>query len=154
MALQFRPIADQDQPFLLELYGTTRAAELAMLPWSQQQKEEFVQMQFHAQHTFYQQQFGNAKFDLLLKHDKPIGRLYVDRREDEIRIIDIAIMPDYQRQGIGSQLLQELLDESKASAKPVTIHVEKNNPALGLYQRLGFEQLEDQGVYWLMRWSA
>jgi ribosomal protein S18 acetylase RimI-like enzyme len=83
---------------------------------------------------------------------RPIGRLYVDRREDEIRIIDIALFPEHRGKGIGSRIMETLLDEGKDSGKPVTIHVEKNNPALRLYRRLGFTKVEDQGVYDLMEW--
>ncbi len=154
MPLTFNPITDSDRDFLFTLYASTRADEMAMVPWSQEQKTEFLEMQFHAQHTFYQEQFGDAEFNLILNGTTTIGRLYVDRRDKEIRIIDIALLPDHRRQGFGKQLLQNLLDEAADSKKPVTIHVEKNNPAMSLYQRLGFEITEDQGVYNLMRWQA
>ncbi len=154
MPLTFRPITDSDRDFLFTLYASTRADEMAMVPWSQEQKTEFLEMQFHAQHTFYQEQFGDAEFNLILNGTTTIGRLYVDRRDKEIRIIDIALLPDHRRQGFGKQLLQNLLDEAADSKKPVTIHVEKNNPAMSLYQRLGFEITEDQGVYNLMSWQA
>ncbi|MGH1541828.1 MAG: GNAT family N-acetyltransferase [Arenicella sp.] len=154
MPLTFRPITDSDRDFLFTLYASTRADEMALVPWSQEQKTEFLEMQFHAQHTFYQEQFGDAEFNLILNGTTTIGRLYVDRRDKEIRIIDIALLPDHRRQGFGKQLLQNLLDEAADSKKPVTIHVEKNNPAMSLYQRLGFEITEDQGVYNLMSWQA
>lgn len=150
--LQYRPITDNDQAFLLGLYASTRVDEMAIVPWTDEQKSEFVSMQFNAQHTFYQQQFNQASFDIVLLGEQMIGRLYVDRREQEIRIIDIAILPDYRRQGIGQQLLQTLLNEAAQSDKAVTIHVEKNNPARSLYDRLGFDEIEDQGVYSLMQW--
>lgn len=88
----------------------------------------------------------------MLSHDRPIGRLYVDRRADEIRVVDIALLPEHRRQGIGSALLENILAEAAAAHKPVRIHVEKFNPALRLYQRLGFHQVRDTGVYFLMEW--
>jgi ribosomal protein S18 acetylase RimI-like enzyme len=107
-------------------------------------------MQFVAQHKFYMEQFSAADFHIVELHDQPIGRLYVDRREDEIRIIDIALLPEHRNKGIGSALLKDILTEAHAAALPVRIHVERNNPALGLYQRLGFREIGDQGVYLLM----
>lgn len=152
--ISFRPINDNDLPFLQTLYGTTRAAELAMVPWSDDQKSNFIEMQFRAQHTYYQQQFSDADFNIVVKGDTAIGRLYTDERDEEIRIIDIVLLPDYQRQGIGKALLQDIMQQAKELRVPVTIHVEKNNPAMVLYQALGFELVEDQGVYDLMRWQS
>ncbi|MEM7049390.1 MAG: GNAT family N-acetyltransferase [Acidobacteriota bacterium] len=151
--IELRPMTSEDLPFLLQVYAGTRAEELAAVPWSDAEKEQFVRMQFEAQHTFYQQQFPDAAYDLVVVDGEAIGRLYVDRRTDEIRLIDIALLPEKRRGGVGSRLLAELLAEGQAAGLPVRIHVEKNNPALSLYHRLGFEELEDQGVYYLMEWS-
>lgn len=153
ISIEFRAINDADLPFLRELYGSTRSAELAMLPWSDVEKKEFVTMQFNAQHTFYQEQFDQAEFNIVIKNTKSIGRLYLDHRCNETRIIDIAILPKYQRMGIGKKLLTDVIDSARQRAVPVSIHVEKNNPAMSLYQRLGFKKIEDQGVYDLMECS-
>lgn len=152
--LAFRPITEGDQPFLQGLYGSTRAAELAMVPWSDEEKDAFIAMQFNAQHSFYQQQFGEADFFMVTKDKENIGRLYLDHRSAETRIIDIALLPRYQRMGIGKQLLTDVIEAARQRGVPVTIHVEKNNPAMSLYRRLGFELREDQGVYDLMQWSV
>jgi ribosomal protein S18 acetylase RimI-like enzyme len=152
-AITLRPIADEDRGFLRALYGTTRADELAVVDWSEEQKAEFIRFQFRAQHTYYMQQFPNAAFDLVLEDDRPIGRFYVDRRADEIRVIDIAILPEKRRSGIGGRLMRQILEEGQDAGLPVQIHVERNNPALALYRRLGFEEIEDQQVYLLMKWQ-
>ena len=152
--LSFRPISEKDLPFLHALYGTTRAAELAMVPWSDQQKVEFIDMQFKAQHAYYQEHFADADFAIIVKASQDIGRLYLDKRQTEFRIIDIALMPEQQNMGLGRALLEDVIDQAKQVNLPVTIHVEKNNPAMRLYLRLGFETVEDQGVYDLMRWHA
>ena len=47
----------------------------------------------------------------------------------------------------------DLLVEAARDRKPVRIHVERHNPALRLYERLGFVRLGDNGVYYLMEWS-
>ncbi len=151
--ITLRPIRAADRGFLRRLYGSTRAEEMAMLDWTDEQKDEFIRFQFDAQHGYYTEQFPEATFDVVLEDGEPIGRLYVDRRPDEIRLIDIALLPERRRDGIGGGLMRRVLDEARAARLPVQIHVERNNPALGLYRRLGFEPVEDQGVYYLLKWS-
>lgn len=148
-----RPIRDEDLPFLRRLYASTREEELAVLDWSEEEKASFLAMQFEAQHRHYQQHFPDARFELLLLDGEPIGRLYVDRHEEEIRLIDIALLPDQRGKGMGTPLIQELLDEAEAGGRSVRIHVERFNPALRLYERLGFRKVEDVGVYFLMEWT-
>ncbi len=151
--LTFRPIQPQDEAFLRDLYASTRTEELAQLKWSDEQKSAFLSMQFEAQHRFYMDTFKAASFDIVLREGKPIGRLYVDRRPTEIRLIDIAISPAFRNQGIGGRLLRDLLAEGGQTGRKVTIHVERFNPALNLYRRLGFREVDDSGVYYLMEWS-
>jgi ribosomal protein S18 acetylase RimI-like enzyme len=148
--ISLRPIAAEDQPFLYQVYASTRQDELAPVPWTDEQKEAFLRMQFAAQHSHYQQHYADASFDVILWDDRPAGRLYVERRDRELRIVDIALLPAYRNRGIGSRLLNELIAEANAAGKPVSIHVEHNNPALRLYQRLGFQQRDTHGVYLLM----
>jgi ribosomal protein S18 acetylase RimI-like enzyme len=120
------------------------------VPWDDAAKEAFLRMQFSAQDTWYHDQMPDASYQVVLVGGEPAGRLYVDRREDEIRIVDISLLPEYRGRGLGTALLRELLDEADATARRVTIHVERFNRALGLYRRLGFGQVEDQGVYLLL----
>jgi len=151
--LSLRPITEADTPFLRDLYATTRADELAVVPWSPEEKRGFLSMQFEAQHKFYREQFSDASFDLVLQEGEPIGRLYLDRREDEHRLVDIALLPEHRGKGLGHQLMRGVLDEAVTVGKRVRIHVEQHNPAMHLYTRLGFEKVEDQGVYDLMEWQ-
>lgn len=151
--LKLRPVVAADQDFLLDVYAATRADEMAMVPWSEEQKREFVDMQFRAQDTFYHDQSKDAAFQIVELDGRPIGRLYVDRRPDELRVIDIAILTDQRGKGIGGMLMQDVLDEAAIVGKKVRIHVERNNPAMRLYERLGFIKVEDQSVYWLMEWA-
>jgi GNAT superfamily N-acetyltransferase len=153
-AVSLRPIREADMEFLLRLYATTRADEMAMVTdWSDEQKEWFVRMQFQAQHAWYQEHYGDAQFDLVLIDGAPAGRLYVHRRAKEIRLVDISLMPELRGTGIGSAMLRELMSEAEAAGKPLTIHVEKYNPAMRLYLRLGFKPIEDRGPYDLMEWK-
>ena len=90
---------------------------------------------------------------MITQNSQPIGRLYIHKRENEIRIMDIALLPEFRGQRIGSTLLQDILEQGKNMNLPVTIHVEQFNPAMHLYQRMGFYPKEDKGVYLLMEWS-
>jgi ribosomal protein S18 acetylase RimI-like enzyme len=109
-------------------------------------------MQFEAQHSFYRREFRGASFDVVEDCSGPVGRLYVDRREDEIRLIDIALLPEHRGRGIGGALMAELLEEARAGAKRVVIHVERGNPARRWYRGLGFSEVEDFGIYLRMEW--
>ncbi len=152
--IKLRPITDTDQPFLSQLYASTRREEVDQTSWSEEEKTNFLQWQFEAQHKHYMEHYAKAQFDVIMKADKPIGRLYVDRWEDEIRIVDIALLPKYRGKGIGSKFVKSLLGEAKQAGLPLSIHVEHNNPALRLYERLGFKHVDTNGVYHLMQWSA
>ena len=152
-SVRLRPIRPEDEPFLYDVYASTRLEELAPLGWSAEQQAAFLAQQFNAQHQYYQATYADADFQIILLNNQPAGRLYVERRDDEIRLIDIALLPAYRGAGVGSRLLHELLDEAAVAGKPVYIHVEKFNPALRLYARLGFSIIEDRGVYWFMEWK-
>jgi len=145
-----RPCTEADLAFLYEVYASTREEEMTVVPWDDQQKEAFLRMQFHAQHTYYHDQFPGASYSIIEANGVPAGRLYINRSEDEILVIDIALVPWYRRRGIGTGLLREILREGAEGSKPVRIHVEKFNPALRLYERLGFLPVGDNGVYLLM----
>lgn len=149
----FRPIQPEDDEFLYQVYASTRQEELAATGWDEAQKEAFLRHQHHAQHTYYQQQFPAASFDIIMVDNQPAGRLYVDRRDNEICIIDIALLTKYRRRGIGAALLGDILVEAGDAGLPVRIHVERANSALHLYYRLGFKEVEDQGVYLLLAWQ-
>ena len=123
-----------------------------MTGWGREQIEAFLDFQFRAQHTYYQDTFSDAAFDVVLVDGEPAGRLYLDRRGDEIRIIDIALLPAFRGRKIGYRLLRAILDEAQELGQCVRIHVEKQNPALQLYLRLGFEHIEELPVYFLMEW--
>jgi len=149
-----RPVrAEQDHEFLARLYASTRTEELAQVPWNEEQKAAFLRQQFEAQTIHYTRHFPKAELSLVECEGEPIGRLYIDRRETEIRLVDIALLPGWRGRGLGGALLARVLAEGAEKGLPVTIHVEQFNPALRFYQRLGFERIEDQGPYFLMEWK-
>ncbi len=152
--LEFRPISDADLPFLARLYASTRTEELAVTEWSSERKAAFLEQQFRGQHAHYQKYYPNADWLVTMHGGRDVGRLYVERWPTQHRIIDIALLPEHRGQGFGTALLLDLMDEAAAVGKAVSIHVEKFNPAMRLYRRLGFTSAEDKGVYDLMRWAA
>lgn len=145
-----RPVEPGDEPFLYQLYASSRQEELAPVPWAEAQKDAFLWMQFAAQHRHYSEHYSEAAFQIVLVDGEPAGRLYVARWPDEIRIVDIALLPKHRNAGIGTSLLEDLITESEHIGKPLSIHVERFNPALLLYERLGFRKVADKGVYFLM----
>lgn len=149
--IRLRPIVEADRETLYQCYASTRIEELAAVDWTEEAKERFLRMQFHAQSVHYQQHYPTALFQINLADEQSAGRLYVDRWEQEIRIVDITLLPPFRGQGIGSSLLGSLIEESIASNKPLSIHVEKNNPAMRLYRRLGFLPIGEVGLYDLMQ---
>ena len=152
-SLCLRPITPEDDPFLAGLYASTRMEELAVTEWDDEEKAVFCRRQFDAQTAHYRDNYPGASLQIIEKARTPIGRLYVARWSREIRIMDIAVLPEHRGAGIGAKLLHELQDEARSTGKSLTIHVERFNPALRLYQRLGFRQIEDKGVYLLMEWK-
>lgn len=148
-----RPVTDDDREFLFRVYASTREEELSVVPWSDEQKESFLRFQFGAQSRYWNEHFPDASFDVIELDGEPVGRLYVDRRDDEIRLIDIALLPEHRGKGLGGELMDEILTEGAEKGLLVRIHVERENPAMRLYERLGFEKIEEQGVYDLMEWT-
>jgi ribosomal protein S18 acetylase RimI-like enzyme len=152
--ISLRDVTAEDAEFLGRVYASTREQELVVTNWSDEQKTQFCRMQFNAQTTDYRANYPHARHSVIERNGAGAGRLYVERAEREIRIIDIALLPEARGAGIGTRLLRELMEEAGAAGKPLTIHVEKFNPALRLYLRLGFRAIEDKGVYLLMEWRA
>ncbi|MGR9107351.1 MAG: N-acetyltransferase family protein [Gammaproteobacteria bacterium] len=152
--IRLRPMTQADLPFLERLYASTREQELEQTPWNEEQKRQFIAFQFTAQHSHYQQHFADSEFNIVEIEGIPVGRLYLDRRKQEIRVIDIALLPEYRSQGFGSRLLGDLIAEAEHSAKALSIHVEQQNPAMRLYKRLGFRKISEYGIYDLMERPA
>ena len=146
-SLTLRPAVTGDADLLRRVYASVRTEELALVPWSDAEKDAFLRHQFDAQHAHYREHYVGASFDVIEVDSEPVGRLYVARWEEEIRIMDIALLPEHRGRGIGTQILRGLLEEGALTGKRISIHVEMNNPALRLYERLGFVQAAVHGVY-------
>ncbi len=152
MDLFLRPANPEDESFFFKVYASTRAEEMAIVPWNDEQKQQFVRMQFKAQTESYQREFPAAKYDVIVRNGAPAGRLIVNRSELGILIIDIALLPEHRNFGIGSALIAELKEEARKASRPLQLSVENFNPALRLYEQLGFEKVSEVGFYYRMEW--
>jgi ribosomal protein S18 acetylase RimI-like enzyme len=126
-----------------------------MTEWSNLQRENFLRVQFAAQHNYYLQHYTNAFFWIIFKNDKPIGRLYLHQKfgDNSVRIIDITLLPEWRNKGIGKSILRQVLDFAARSKQAVSLHVEALNPAMQLYRRMGFEVVGTNNLHYLMKWD-
>jgi ribosomal protein S18 acetylase RimI-like enzyme len=139
-----------DADFLLSLYATTRADELTGLPAPQ--RAAFVRQQLTAQDAHFRAVFPAAERRIVCVGDAPVGRLYVDRSGGEVRIVDVALVPEFRGKGIGEALLRAVLADAAAAGVPARLHVLADNPARRLYLRLGFRSTGWTGPYEQMEW--
>ena len=155
-ALALRPASAEDYEDLVRIYAGTRAEELAQVVWwNDEQKLAFCRSQYDAQKKEYEERFPDAEYDVILLDGRTVGRLWVGRGEEEIRLLDIALIPEVQNQGIGTALLKRLMDESRQTGKRLRHMVfVLNKDALRFYERLGFEVFEDLGGYKHMEWKS
>ena len=151
--ITLRDVTADDRALLLAIYASTRVEELARVPWTAEMKENFLQQQFDAQDRWYREQYANPHFQIVLVDGIAVGRLYLARNDDELRVLDIALFAEHRARGVGTRLLQQVMREAAASNRQVTLHVEIFNRSRRLYERLGFRPLgEPTGVHQCMEW--
>jgi ribosomal protein S18 acetylase RimI-like enzyme len=148
-----RSATEADYDFMRSLYASTREAEMTHFPFDEAQKRAFLDQQFAAQFAHYGIHYPTCERNIIVRNGPPVGRLRIDEWRDQIRLVDVALVPECRGAGIGSTLLRQVMDRGAAAGKSVTIHVEAFNPAIRLYRRLGFEHVDTNGVYFLMRWT-
>lgn len=155
LSFDLRPATADDEDFLYRLYCTTRMEELNAADFPAEQREPFLRMQFEAQKTHYEKFYPAAEHRIVTVGEKSVGREYVNRAVEEILLVDLVLLPEFCNLGIGSVLLENLCEESARTGKPLRLYVVKfNNRALNLYERLGFYEIDDAGVYLLLEWQS
>jgi ribosomal protein S18 acetylase RimI-like enzyme len=152
-AVALRPVTPEDAQFLYEVYAGTRADELAQVAWSAAQREMFLKMQLNARDQSYRMHYSEIDDRLILLNGQPVGRLIVVRADEEIRLADVALLPEYRRAGIGGALVKNLLAEADETGRPVRLQVEKSNPqARRLYERLAFTTTGENDTHFQMEY--
>ena len=149
-AVSLRPATAADRDFLLRVYASTRELELAQVPFGAAEKAAFLVQQFEAQSLHYERHYTDTSFDLVLVDSEPAGRLIVGRWPQEVRVVDIALLAEFRGRGVGEQLMRGVLEEAEGRGVKASIHVERANPALRFYERLGFVTAEEKGIHLLM----
>ena len=152
--ISYRLETEEDVPFLGALYASTRAEEVAVTGWPPEAQRAFLAQQFDAQRRHYRAHYPDTEWLIVEHGGRAVGRLYLEEWPSQMRVIDISLLPECRRLGLGGAMLGDVIAEAESRGKPVSIYVERNNPAMRLYERLGFVQIEDQGVYYLMRREA
>lgn len=154
-AISLRQVSREDESFLFDLYCQTRTEEIRDWGWDDQQRQVFLRMQFAAQSAHYRGYPGLHHL-IILSTERPVGRICLSEREDEILLVDISLVADSRRQGIGGALIGCLCHSAGSSGRSVSLHVTVTNPAINLYRRLGFNlvdnQTADNNLYLPMRW--
>jgi ribosomal protein S18 acetylase RimI-like enzyme len=152
LPIALRPEQPDDEAFLFEVYASTRREELALTNWTLEMKTAFVQGQFKAMRAGYADMFPAAQFLIIMLGPQRIGRMVVNRSTRDVHVVDMVLLPEFCGQGIGWQLMNDIITEAAAAAKTVSLHVLKMNRALRFYQRFGFAKIGDEGPYDKMEW--
>ena len=147
-----RPEQPEDAGVLFEIYATTRQDEMDLTGWDAGRRTIFLDMQFKAMCQGYRAMFPTAQFSIVLHGMKTIGRMVVDRRDREIHVVDLALLPEFRSRKIGTFLIQRICHEATQANKSVTLSVFKNSRAIHWYHRLGFSTMDGSGFYEKMEW--
>jgi len=150
--IQLRAAAPEDKEFLRSLYATTREFEMSHTPWDENTRRAFLSEQFELQYRHYASTYPGGEHDIILLDGVPIGRWYIERNSDHILVIDVTILPECRRGGLGESIVRALQDEAAATGKRLFGSVERWNPAWRLWQRIGFRIIADDGVFYRVEW--
>ena len=148
------PVSDEDHDFAYRLFAATKAAEMGAQNWDESQLAPLIDMQFRAQAQSHRTEFPDADDQIVRYDDEPVGRLIVARTAESIHLVEIALLPEYQRRGIGTHLIEQLQQEARAKSRPITAHVFVMNPAVHFYQKLGFTISADAPPQYLAEWRG
>jgi len=151
-SISLRAATAADEALLLEVYKSSRGDDLRELGWDEKRISEFLDMQYDAQKRLHENEYQHAVDQVILLEGKPVGRLVVERREPEIRCVDLALLPAYRNRGLGAFLLRQLQDEAKREHQPLRLQVIRFSRAVNLFERLGFARTSETGTHFQMEW--
>ena len=153
-SISLRAATNEDNAFLLEVYKSSRGDDLRELDWDEKRISEFLDMQYEAQQRLNETEFQNAVDQIILLEGKPVGRLLVERRDQQIRCVDLALLPAYRNRGLGAFLVRQLQDESRREDRPLRLQVIRFSRAVNLFERLGFARTSETGTHFQMEWRS
>ena len=154
MTVTLRPVQPDDEGFVFTLYAASRNDEMAAWGWPEAQQQAFLRLQFNGRQQHYKTQFPQAEHQIIMLDELPIGGMVVAELDNAFRLADIVLLPEHRGKGYAAALIQGLLDKAKQANKPVQLFVERFNPAIRLYERLGFSIVGDIGSHLSMEWTA
>ena len=152
--VSLRPEQPADEPFLFEVYASTRAEELALTNWDQATRRAFLMMQFQAMRQGYRDRFPAAEFSIVEMSGQPVGRMVLNSSPETIRIVDLALLPDHRKRGIGTVLMRQVCAKAAGKGSTVRLSVLKSSQALRWYERLGFRKFSESDIHDEMEWRS
>lgn len=153
-SISLRPATEDDEQFLLELYKSSRGDDLRGLSWDEDRIAEFLEMQYESHRNFLKQDHPGMHDQIVIVAGEPAGRVAVEQRADEIRLIDIALLPAHRNQGVGTLLIRDLQQQAATANRCLRFQVIRFNRAVGLFERLGFTRTSETGTHLQLEWNA
>jgi ribosomal protein S18 acetylase RimI-like enzyme len=151
-SITLRPATEDDREFLLALYKSSRGDDLRGLDWDEERIGEFLAMQYEAHQNFLTNDHPNIEDQIVLSYGAPVGRLAIEQRSEEIRLVDVSLLPEHRQRGTGTLLIQELQTQAAAAKRPLRLQVIRFNRAVNLFERLGFRRTSETGTHFQMEW--
>ncbi|MRV74936.1 GNAT family N-acetyltransferase [Duganella sp. FT92W] len=150
--IELRQATPADQPFLHQLYASTRPPS-RLRACDAEAEALLVHVQFLARQTDWGRRFPGADVTIIVEHDRPVGCLYVHYTEHEVRLVDLSLLPEFRRRGIGKGLLRGLQAHGERLGLPVRLHVTLGNPCQRLCQRCDFLFMGIVGGHAALEWK-
>lgn len=152
-AVSLRPETPADEPFLRAVYASTREEELNLTGWDHATRENFLDLQFRAMCQGYRSMFPHGEFSIILLDGAPAGRMVLNRDERTLHLVDLAVLPSFRNRGLGTQLIERVLSEARATRRRVQLEVQKGGRPRGLYHRLGLRMFEETETFEFWEWT-
>jgi GNAT superfamily N-acetyltransferase len=146
---------EEDAAFLYQLFVAVRAVDMAMMPLDAAGKDFLLRMQFSSMTATYRRDYPAARSDVIEVAGEPVGRIITDVGSTCVTYVDLALLPRVQRRGLGTAVMQRLLEEPRRLRLPARVSVlEQNLASLRLFHRLGFAAVERTPPYVQLEWRG
>ncbi len=152
-SVSIRPATAQDRELLLRIYASTRARELALVPWDAAQKSLFLRRQFAFQDQHYRTQFPDAEYSIVVHNGEDAGRIFITRDESRIHVLEFTILPEHRGRGVATEIVRRLKEEARGKALPLTTYLDQLSDSQAWLEKRGFTRISDEGIHYLMRWT-